>query len=148
MGALPLIAPFRVRLLPDVAKKSITCPPPALTVIGLARVVVPLFPAIVQMPAGVIVIVPEPSAVLLLTVRVPAASVTPPEKVFAPLNIKALPPDFVREAPTPAMIPGTVRSLEVRLMVTAPPRVMPRLALSVELAAEPSDKAVPGFRVS
>src|ERR1041384_2769603 len=114
----------------------------------LAKVVVPFFPAIVQIPVGVTVRVPEPNAESLLTVRVPVFNSTPREKVFAPLKIKALPPDFVSEAPDPAMIPGTVRSLEVRLIVTDPARVMPRFALRVTFAALPTEKVVPLFRVS
>jgi hypothetical protein len=73
--------------------------------------------------------------------------VRPPEKVFAPLTIRAFAPDFVRE-PVPAIIPGIVRSLEVKLIVADPERVMPRFALRVTLAAEPSEKVVPLLRVS
>ena len=127
--------------------KSIVWPPPAFIAIGLARVVVPLFPAIRQVDAGVIVIGPEPAAVLVFRVSVPPVMMSPLEKLFEPLNIKALPPDLVR-GPVPTIIPGMVKSLEGRLKVTAPPSVMPRFVLSVVTTALPSAKVVPAFKVS
>src|SRR5438105_2117413 len=116
-------------------------------VIGLALAVAPRMPparlkelvwaALMRtVPLGLMVTVPAPPAEALLSLRMPALTVTPPLKEFAPERTRVPAPSLVRALAAPSPItPGIVRVLlltvmmELELMVPAP---VPRLRLWAE----------------
>jgi hypothetical protein len=84
-----------------VTSPNVTAPPNEYPFVKVRAVVESL-----ESAPAVIVSNPVPNAALLPTRTVPELTVTPPENVFAPLNVKVPVPFFTNEPPAPPINPA------------------------------------------